>query len=63
MKKIKQFVIITITCSFLFCGSYGCAKSHGYQNMNDDKWLTEQVEKGYLTQEEADEIRKENANK
>ena len=63
MKRIKRTIVTIITCGFLICGSYGCVKSHDYHEMNDDKWLTEQVEKGYLTQEEADEIRKENANR
>lgn len=63
MNKIRRIITIIIICGFLTLGVYGCIKSHGYHNMNDDKWLIEQVEKGYLTQEEADEIRRENAGK
>ena len=56
-KSIKKSLLIGITCgSLVFC--YGCVetKTNDYHESNDRAWLIEQVEKGNLTQAEADAI-------
>lgn len=55
---IKKYILIGITCSTLILGGYGCVNtvSNDYHESNDKQWLTEQVEKGHLTQAEADAI-------
>lgn len=57
-KSIKKNVIIAITCGTLALGGYGCVETaaNDYHESKDRAWLTEQVEKGYLTQAEADAI-------
>lgn len=57
--SIKKYILIGITCCTLIL-AYGCVKStsNDYHESNDKTWLTEQVEKGHLTQAEADAILK-----
>ena len=57
--SIKKYILIGLTCGTLVL-SYGCVETSGndYHESNDKTWLTEQVEKGYLTQAEADAILK-----
>ena len=56
--SIKKHVLIGITCCTLVLGGYGCVNTanNDYHESNDKQWLTEQVEKGNLTQAEADAI-------
>ena len=50
---MKKLLLISALCaSFFLCG---CVSS-SYNEFDDKAWLQEQVDKGYLTQEEADEI-------
>lgn len=50
---MKKLLLISAFCTSLFlCGCIGPK----YNEFDDKAWLQEQVEKGYLTQEEADEI-------
>ena len=58
LKSIKKYTLIGITCGSLVLGGYGCVNtvSNDYHESKDKQWLTEQVEKGHLTQEEADAI-------
>ena len=50
---MKKLLLISVLCtSFFLCGCVGPK----YNEFDDKAWLQEQVEKGYLTQEEADEI-------
>lgn len=54
-KLIKRSVIIVCiccTCSFV----PACTTSSNYHNGCGNEWIKEQVEKGYLTQEEADKL-------
>lgn len=50
---MKKLLLISALCASLFL--CGCVKS-SYNEFDDKAWLQEQVEKGYLTQEEVDEI-------
>lgn len=57
LKSIKKIVLVGCICGTLIFG-YGCASNADgdYHMSNDKTWLTEQVEKGYITQAEADAI-------
>ncbi len=52
----------TLLMGCLILGTSSCSMNDDYHKSNDDKWLMEQVEKGYLTQEEADAIREQQKN-
>ena len=56
IKRITIIICISISCCLL--PSAGC-RSFNYHQSDDEKWLIEQVEKGYLTEEEAEQIRQE----
>jgi hypothetical protein len=56
---MKKCLLIGAT-TLILISSNGCVKSHRYNEMNDDPWLMEQVQKGYLTEVEAKEIWYEN---
>ena len=57
-KSIKKFcLVICIICS---CMMYsGCTTSKPYYEGNGKEWIMEQVEKGNLTQEQADLLLKQ----
>lgn len=57
-RSIKKHILIGITCGTLVLGGYGCVNTvaNDYHESKDKQWLTEQVEKGHLTQAEADAI-------
>lgn len=58
MRKVKKYLVIAmmmITLATVPTG--GCSRSEDFHQTSDDKWLIEQVEQGYLTQEQADAIR------
>ena len=57
-KSIKKFcLVICITCS---CAMYsGCTTSKPYHDGSGKEWIMEQVEKGNLTQEQADLLLKQ----
>ena len=57
---MKKLILLSALCASLFL--CGCVNS-SYNELDDKAWLQEQVEKGYLTQEEADEIWAEQAGK
>ena len=60
MKRIKQYVVIVASVVILTTVPAGCgSRTDDYHQSNDDQWLIEQVEKGYLTQEQADAIREQ----
>lgn len=60
MKKLNRYVIILSSVLVLVTTSAGCGeRTEDYHQSNDEKWLIEQVEKGYLTQEQADDIREQ----
>lgn len=52
---MKKYLLIGLT-SLTLISTSGCINSHDYNEMNDDPWLYEQVQKGYLTEEEAKEV-------
>lgn len=57
-KSIKKFcLVICITCSC--CLYTGCTSSKPYHDGSGKQWIMEQVEKGNLTQEQADELLKQ----
>ena len=58
LHSIKKHIFIGITCGALIFGGYGCVETaaNDYHESKDRAWLTEQVEKGILTQAEADAI-------
>lgn len=58
-KTIRLFVCACLTSGYLMIGTAGCSMENDYHQSNDEKWLIEQVEKGYLTQEQADAIREQ----
>lgn len=56
---IKRAILIGTTTAMLMI-SAGCTDiKMDYHASNDDAWLTEQVQKGKLTKEQADKIRTE----
>lgn len=57
LSSIKKIILIGASCAILSFG-YGCNStvSDDYHMSNDEKWLTEQVQKGNLTQKEANDI-------
>ena len=60
LKKLNRYVIILSSVLVLVTTSAGCGgRTEDYHQSNDEKWLIEQVEKGYLTQEQADAIREQ----
>ena len=59
MKTICLFACACLTSGYLMIGTAGCSMENDYHQSNDEKWLIEQVEKGYLTQEQADAIREQ----
>lgn len=62
-RMIRMFVGVSLLSGCLILGSItGCSMKDDYHQGNDDKWLIEQVEKGYLTQEQADAIREQQKN-
>lgn len=54
---IKRITITVCICCMLGFGT-GCniTEADDYHASNDKAWITEQVQKGHLTQKEADEI-------
>lgn len=52
MRKYMAMVIIS-TSLFLLPG---CVDTSMYHQFDDKAWLTEQVEKGVITQEQADQL-------
>lgn len=63
LKKLKRYAIILSFVMLLVTTPAGCGgRTEDYHQSNDEKWLIEQVEKGYLTQEQADAIREQQKN-
>ena len=63
MKTMIRSVVCSLTLSgFLMIGVAGCTMEQDYHQSKDEQWLIEQVEKGYLTQEQADAIREQQKN-
>jgi hypothetical protein len=63
LKKLKRYAIILSFVMILVTTPAGCSgRTEDYHQSNDEKWLIEQVEKGYLTQEQADVIREQQKN-
>ena len=58
ISKFKRFVFAAILAG-LMCSPTACVKNIESHKMEYHEWLQEQVEKGYLTQEEADQYEKE----
>lgn len=50
---MKKLLLLSTLCTSLFL--CGCVSS-SYNEFDDKAWLQEQVDKGYLTQEEVNEI-------
>lgn len=60
LKKLKRYTIILSSVMVLATTPAGCGgRTEDYHQSNDEKWLIEQVEKGHLTQEQADAIREQ----
>lgn len=57
MSKFKKILILVgIICVLCFSG---CTKHIGYSDMDNNKWLQEQVEQGKITQEQADALKEQ----
>lgn len=54
LKSIKKYIFIATVC-VCCCFAPGC-RSFNYHDSSDEMWLQEQVEKGFLTKQEAEEI-------
>lgn len=56
-KSIKRFCLVI--CITVSCYMSGCTSSAPYHEGSGKQWIMEQVEKGNLTQEEANELLKQ----
>lgn len=58
LKSIKRFCLVICIASscMLYCG---CTTSKPYHEGNGKEWIMEQLEKGNLTQEQADMLLKQ----
>lgn len=59
---LKAFVCVSVLSVFLVFGTTSCSVENDYHQSKDEQWLIEQVEQGYLTQEQADAIREQQKN-
>ena len=59
---LKAFVCTSVLSVSLMFGTTGCSMENDYHQSKDEQWLIEQVEQGYLTQEQADAIREQQKN-
>ena len=59
---IRSFVYSLALSGFLMLGTTSCTMEGDYHQSKDEQWLIEQVENGYLTQEQADAIREQQKN-
>ena len=59
---IRSFVYSLALSGFLMLGTTSCTMEDDYHKSKDEQWLIEQVENGYLTQEQADAIREQQKN-
>lgn len=57
IKSVRIFACMLSLSCVLMVGATSCSTKEDYHKSQDDQWLTEQVDKGILTQEQADEIR------
>ena len=55
--KMKKWIIVVSVVMIIGCAA-GCAKEL-YHNGNGKDWIMEQVQQGKLTQEQADELLKQ----
>ena len=63
MKKLKRYAVILASVAVLATTPAGCGgRTEDYHQSHDEEWLIEQVEQGYLTQEQADAIREQQKN-
>ncbi len=63
MKKFKRYAVILASVTVLTTTPAGCSgRIDDYHQSHDEEWLIEQVEQGYLTQEQADAIREQQKN-
>lgn len=56
-KSIKRYLLIT--CIISSCYMCGCTNPLPYHDGNSKDWIMEQVEKGQLTKEQAEELLKQ----
>ena len=59
---LKAFVCASVLSASLMFGTASCSMENDYHQSKDEQWLIEQVEQGYLTQEQADAIREQQKN-
>lgn len=59
MALIFRHVAFLITLAFFLIVPMGCCKNIESHVMSNDQWIQEQVEKGNLTPEEAENYKKE----
>lgn len=59
---LKAFACASVLSVSLMFGTTGCSVENDYHQSKDEQWLIEQVEQGYLTQEQADAIREQQKN-
>lgn len=59
---LKTFACTSILSVALLFSTTSCSLEQDYHQSRDEQWLIEQVEKGYLTQEQADAIREQQKN-
>ena len=52
----RSILIVCVSCMCVFSG---CTTSSNYHDGSSKSWIQEQVQKGYLTQEEANELLKQ----
>lgn len=59
MASIFRHIIFIVTLVFFLIVPMGCCKNIESHIMSNDQWLQEQVNKGNLTQEQADKYKEE----
>lgn len=59
MTLIFRNIAFLVTLAFFLVVPMGCCKNIESHVMNNETWLQEQVEKGNLTQEQADKYKQE----
>ncbi len=59
MLKFKKQILIVVTAITISLGAQGCVNTKAQHDGDSDQWITEQVDAGHLTEEEATALREQ----